>query len=261
MVAVLVLLSSSLLSTKPAPVFVDVHIGANGPYRFLVDTGAQTSLIDRKLATSVGMKPDFRVDVITQFSTQLSPGTKARNLSIGGTALPETELIFYDLSEARRFDRTVRGVLGVNALAGFDFTLSPTTGHLELTADRPDGEAVPYYPVEGRIGLKARMGNEILTLVLDSGSSHVILFRTPAAMAKTKSMASTFETLDGARRTVPTTWTADMFFDRLRVPMLPAAIVDRKATQAYGLLPASVFEKIHVDRARGEVVLAPRPGI
>jgi predicted aspartyl protease len=259
MLAVVVLLSSSLLTTKPAPVFADIHIGAKGPYRFLVDTGAQTSLIDPKLAAALGLKPEFRVDVVTQNSAQLSPGTRARNLYIGQRALAETELMFYDVSEARRLDPTVRGVLGVNALAGFDFTLSPATGRLELTADRPSGEVVPFYWIEGRIGLKARMGSEILTLVLDSGSSHVILFRTPAAMLKTTSLASTFGTLDGARQTVPTTWTADMFFDRLRVPMLPAAIVERKATQADGLLPASIFQKIHVDRTRGEVVLVPRP--
>jgi predicted aspartyl protease len=261
MIAVVVLLSSSLLNTRPAPVFADVHIGSKGPYRFLVDTGAETSLIDPKLASALGLKPEFRVDVITQNSTRLAPGTKARNLYIGEHALPETELVFYDVAEARRLDATVGGVLGVNALAGFDFTLSPTTGQLELTTDRPDGEVVPFYSVEGRIGLKARMGSEILTLVLDSGSSHIVLFRTPVAMAKTKSLASTFGTLDGARRTLPTTWTADMFFDRLRVPMLPAAIVERRATQADGLLPASVFQKIHVDRTRGEIVLVRRAAI
>ena len=45
-IGTLILLSSSLLNTQPAPVFADIRIGANGPYRFLVDTGAQTSLID-----------------------------------------------------------------------------------------------------------------------------------------------------------------------------------------------------------------------
>jgi hypothetical protein len=258
-IGTLVLLSSSLLNTKPAPIFADIRIGTDGPYRFLVDTGAQTSLIDPKLAAALRLSPEFRVDVITQSSAQLSPGMKVRNLYIGQRALPETELIFYDVAEARRLDPTVRGVLGVNALAGSDFTLSPTSGRLELTADEPEGEVVPFYPIEGRIGLKARMGSEILTLILDSGSSHVVLFRTPAAMAKTKSLASTFGTLDGARRTVPTTWTEDMFFDRLRLPMLPAAIVERKATDADGLLPASAFQKIHVDWTRGEVVLVRRP--
>jgi predicted aspartyl protease len=260
-IGTLILLSSSLLNTKPAPVFAEIHIGADGPYRFLVDTGAQTSLIDSKLAATLRLQPQFRIHIITQNGAQLSPGIKVRNLSIGGRELPETELIIYDIAEARRLDPTVRGVLGVNALSAFDFTLSPLTGNLDLTAERPDGEVVPFYAVEGRIGLKAQMGSETLTLILDSGSTHVVLFRTPQAMAKTKSLNSTFGTIDGARQTVPTTWTEDMFFDRLRVPMVPAAIVQRKATQADGLLPASVFQKIHVDRTRGEVVLVPRPEI
>jgi hypothetical protein len=258
-IGALVLLSSSLLNTKPTPVFAEIRIGADGPYRFLVDTGAQTSLIDPKLAATLRLQPEFRINIITQNGVQLSPGIRARNLHIGEHQLPETELIFYDIAEAQRLDPRVRGVLGVNALSLFDFTLSPSTGHLNLTADRPDGEVVPFYSVEGRIGLKAQMGSETLTLILDSGSNHVVLFRTPLAMANTKSLISTLGTIDGARRTVPTTWTEDMFFDRLRVPMLPAAIVQRKAAQADGLLPASVFQKIHVDRTRGEVVLVPRP--
>ena len=83
-------------------------------------------------------------------------------------------------------------MLGVNALAGLDFTLSPGTGNLEMTSDRPEGEVVPFFPVEGRVGLKARMGSEVLTLILDSGSTHTVLFRKPVAMAKNKSVATTF---------------------------------------------------------------------
>ncbi len=259
LIGTLLLFSSALLNTKPAPIFADIRIGARGPYRFLVDTGAQTSLIDPKLAAALGLKPEFRVDVITQESRRLSPGMKARNLYIGDTVLPETELVFYDVAEAQRLGQKVRGVLGINALAGLDFTLSPADGKMELTTERPNGEVAPLYLVEGRIGLKARMGSEILTLILDSGSTHVVLFRTPGAMAKTKSLATTFGTLDGARRTMPRTWTEDMFFERLCVPMLPAAIMERKATQVDGLLPASVFQKIHVDWTRGEIVLVRRP--
>ena len=260
-VGALVLLSSALLNIKHAPVFADVRIGAAGPYRFLVDTGAQTSLIDSKLAATLRINPEFHVNVVTQSGSHLAPAVRARTLAIGDRALPETELVFYDVGEARRLDRGVRGVLGLNALAALDFTLSPASGHLDLTADRPEGEVVPLYLIEGRIGLRARMGNETLTLILDSGSSHVVFFRTPLVMAKTKALIATFGTLDGARQSVPTTWTEDMFFDRLRVPMLPAAIVERKAAHADGLLPASVFRKIHVDRGRGEIVLVPRlPG-
>lgn len=255
-IAGILLLSTTLLNAKPSSVFADVSIGAHGPYRFLVDTGAETSLIDTALAAELRMKPEFRVEVITQHSARLFPGLKVSNLRIGERTLPETELVFYDVTLARLLDPSVRGVLGVNALAGFDFTLSPATGRLDLAAERPDGEVVPFFRLEGRIAVKARMGLETLTLILDSGSTNVVLFRTPAAMAKTRPVESTFGTLDGARSVVPTTWTADMFLtDSLRVGMLPAAIVRRQGTQVEGLLPASVFKKIYLDQRRSELVL------
>ncbi len=129
-------------------------------------------------------------------------------------------------------------------------------GRLELDGARPLGEAIPFYRMEERIALKARMRSETLNLILDSGASHVVLFRTPAAMAKTPPMMNTFSTLEGARAVVPTTWTADLHFsDRLRVGMQPAAIVRRVNTEVEGLLPAAIFKKIYVDQVRGEVAL------
>jgi len=252
----LLLLSSSLLNAKPAPVFADVYVSGHGPYLFLVDTGAETSLIDPKLATELGLKPEFRVEVISQNGKQVLPAMRATVLRVGDKTLPQTELVFQDLAQARRFDPNVRGLLGLNALAGFNFTLSPSIGRLDLLAERPAGEVVSFNPLDGRLAVKARMGEESLALILDSGSTNVVLFRTPAAMAKTRSIATTFGTLEGARRVVPTTWTADMFFSqKMRVGMLPAAIVERKDSQVDGLLPASVFKKIYVDQARRELVL------
>ena len=255
-IAGLLLFSSSLLNTKPTPIFADVYIDTHGPYRFLVDTGAQTSLIDPKLAAELGLKPEFRGEVITQNSTRLLPGMKVSALHIGPRTLADVELVFHDVTEARRLDSSVRGLLGINALTGFNFTLSSAASRLDLTSGRPAGELVSFNLVEGRIALKTRMGGETLTLILDSGSSHIVLFRTPDAMAKTPPVSTTFGTLDGARSVVPTCWTAEMFFtDRLRVGMLPAAIVTRKDTRVDGLLPASVFKKIYVDQDRSELVL------
>src|SRR6266487_3305271 len=62
LIAGLLLFSSSLLNVKPSPVFADVSVGTEGPYRFLVDTGNQTSLIDPILAAQLNLKPEFRVD-------------------------------------------------------------------------------------------------------------------------------------------------------------------------------------------------------
>jgi predicted aspartyl protease len=255
-IALLLLFSASLLNVTPSPVFADAYIGAAGPYRFLVDTGAQTSLIDPQLAAKLGLKPEFRVELLTQHSTQLVPGTKLTTLKLGDRVLPETEVLFHDVTEARRLDPSVNGVLGLNALTSFDFTLLPATGRLEDTAERPIGEVVPFFQVEGRMAIKARMGEEILTLILDSGSNHVVLFRLPAAMAKVRPVSTTITTIVGARHVVPTCWSADMVLtDRLRIGTLPAAIVQANGTQVEGLLPVSIFKKVHVDQSRHELIV------
>ena len=255
-VANLLFLFSGVIQTTPYPVFADVYIGTQGPYRFLVDTGAETSLIDSRLAAELRLQPEFRVEMITQLTKRVVPAANLRTLRVAQQTLPETEVAFVDVTEARLMAPSVKGVLGLNALSGLDFTLSPESGRLDLAAQRPEGEVVPFSRIEGRIAVKTQMGRESLTLILDSGSTHVVLFRTPAAMAKTRPVSATFTTLDGARSVVPTVWTADLVFtDRLRVGMLPAAVVERKGTQVEGLLPASIFKQVHVDQTRGELVL------
>jgi hypothetical protein len=259
LIGALVLFSTAMLNQKPAPVFADVLIGARGPYRFVVDTGAETSIIDPKLAKELRLQPEFRVEIITQHSRRAVPAMKARNLRIGSAALPETELVFHEIAQSQRFGQPVRGLLGLNALAGRSFSLTPAAGRLELDVPRPPGDAVPLRLVEGRLALTAAMGDETLTLALDSGSTHTVLFRTPAAMAKVRPVSTTFATLEGARSVVPTSWTAALTFGGLRIAMLPAAIVERKGTALDGLLPASAFQSIYIDQHRDEAVLAAKP--
>ena len=254
--AALLLFSTSLLNVTPSPVFADVYIGATGPYRFVIDTGSQTSLIDPKLAGELRLKPEFRVELVTQQSSQLVPGTTLTNIRVRNRVFPGTEVVFRDVSELRNLDPSVKGVLGANALKNFDFTLSPPTGVLEDTTERPAGEVVPFDVIDGRIAIKARMGEETLTLVLDSGANHIVLFRLPAAMAKVHPVPTTLKTIEGARSVVPTCWSAEMVLgERLRIETLPAGIVQANGNHVDGLLPASIFKKIHVDQSRHELVL------
>src|SRR3569832_1563585 len=103
----LVVLSASLLNVKPSPVFAEVMVGTAGPYRLVVDTGAQTSLIDTKLAAELGLKGDHRVAIVTVNSERVRPATKVKSLRVGRVPLPETDLVFDDLDRAG-----VRGLLG-----------------------------------------------------------------------------------------------------------------------------------------------------
>lgn len=174
-----------------------------GPYRMLVDTGATSSVVDTKRSAELGLKALFKTELVNLISSRFVPGTRLHTLRIGALNLSELEVLIYEPKEARRRDPSIRGVLGMNALAQFNFLLSPREGKLEVGAKRPVGEGIPFDWNEGRMVVAGRMGEETLSLVIDSGASHVILFRTPVAMAKSHSRLSTLNTLDSNRQERP----------------------------------------------------------
>jgi predicted aspartyl protease len=68
---------------------VPVMIGANGPYRFIVDTGAERTVIARELATTLGLAPGKRVR-ITAMAGSTGTGTYILpEISVGAATLAE----------------------------------------------------------------------------------------------------------------------------------------------------------------------------
>jgi len=248
---------------KLAPVTTSLFFGDKGPYLFLVDTGAESTSIDPKLAIELKIQPTFQIELVSLNGTRLVPATRLNTLRFPNTTIPEVDILIDDPIIARQINPSVRGILGADILSQLNFNLRPRSGRIEIATPRPIGPSIPFARSGNRILVQALMGQEILSLILDSGASQVVLFHTPAAMIKTKSMTTNMTTLDGARSTVPTTWTADLTFsNQLRLGMLPAAIVtrniaSRSSTQIDGLLPASAFSAIYVDQARKELVLVP----
>lgn len=242
---------------KATAYVAQVNVGAHGPYPFLVDTGAEVTLVDTALAETLQWKPQFRTELVNVNGSRLVPGLRANGLRVDGHAVDSLEILIDDPVAARRRAPAIRGVLGANALRRFDFLLSTAESSLAVgTGQRPAGEAIPFAEVDGRIMLRTRMGQEPLRLVLDSGANHIVLFKTPAAMAGVRPVASQVTTMDGARQAAATTWTAEIkFSDRLKLGTKPAAVIHRQRDGVDGLMPASLFRKVFVDRHRNEVVL------
>lgn len=254
--ALLLALLFGVIPTKVTLITTSVFIGDRGPYRFVVDTGSQSTMIEPELAEELRLTPEFQVEMVNLHGSHFAPGTHLDSLRSGGRSLGRVEVLFADVPEAKRLDPQVRGVIGANALGAADFLLSASEGRMQTGVMRPEGEAVPFDIVEGRIVVKGRMGKESLSFVLDSGASHMVLFRLPAVMLKTPPVEATVRTLDGARSVAATTWSAELVFSgKLRLPTLPAAVVPRAGAPVDGLLPVAAFQRVFVDQARREVVL------
>jgi hypothetical protein len=86
-------------------------VDGRGPFRFLVDTGAQSTMIQASLASELKLQPEFRVELVTVNGTRLTPkptcATQAQQ-----QAARNPEVLFHDLTEARRLDPAIRGVPG-----------------------------------------------------------------------------------------------------------------------------------------------------
>ena len=103
---------------------VPVTIGPTGPYRFVVDTGAERTVISRELATTLGLAPGRTVKITamsgpasvgTFIIPRISVGTATNTTRLGGSRIEAPALIERNLGAA--------GLVGIDALQGHALTI------------------------------------------------------------------------------------------------------------------------------------------
>jgi predicted aspartyl protease len=152
---------------------VPVHVSGNGPYRFLVDTGADRSAVSRELAGKL----------------KLPPGRSASLHTLGGvsnvTTANVSSLQFtrdrITLSDAALLDRAhigADGILGVDSLRSqrilFDFEAKTMSIVPSATRDRSEDResiVVRARRKKGRLVIsEARANDHRTTIILDTGA-------------------------------------------------------------------------------------------
>src|SRR5579872_6673730 len=79
------------------PVVDDVFLNGQGPFRFLVDTGAQTNQIEAPIARKLGLAPTFRVEMVTAAGTVPVAGGRVPEVSLGSATATNQEFLFTTL--------------------------------------------------------------------------------------------------------------------------------------------------------------------
>src|SRR5579863_9819906 len=105
------------------PVVDGVYINGHGPYRFLVDTGAQTNEVDRKLARSIGLHAEYQSELATPTGATLVGGGRGIEVALSPVRAGDQEFLYTDLRGARQVSANIQGVLGEEFLARFDYLL------------------------------------------------------------------------------------------------------------------------------------------
>jgi predicted aspartyl protease len=230
----------------------DVFLNGHGPYRFVVDTGATSSVLRPRHAAAIGLKPDYRVEFVTASGQSLAPATRGVDVQSGGAQAANLELIWADYQGAENID----GVLGQNFLQRFDYLIQARAIHFGLHARQLAAvlraAPIPFDLCDGRMLIPAASDTSPgLHLIVDSGASMPVLFQSHHNLA-----TASVQTLNGATQASLAT------LPRLRLGRqwlydVPAAYIPSTAglRREDGLLPTALFRAIFVDNHRRQITL------
>jgi hypothetical protein len=243
---------------------VNVTVNATGPYPFLLDTGATSSMVDEELADGLGLPrlgPVAHESSVASRCSELVRGT----VTLGGVRR-EGGLIRDRLAALQNLEPAPRGVVGQDLLRLGNWWLDYRGSSLVEDADgvfsgSDLGEQLPVHWHEDRPAIDAVLpDHRRLRLVLDSGASAPVLFRRGLGDFPPGETASAVLTTLHGPRTVAVVSVGPLGVGRASIAPVEAALLgDTTSPRAEdGLLPTGLFQGIYFDNRAGSVVLNPR---
>ena len=237
----ILLLASGTVAANPYITASQVYLNGQGPFRFLIDTGAQSSMVTERLARTLGLTPQYRVEQVTATGSALIGAAIVHQIAIGSVGVEDAEVLIGGALPG------VDGVIGQTFLSRLNYILDYKSRALLIEPDATmlKGDSIPFDVLNGLPAVEGEVSGRQRRLILDSGSPALVLFD---AAPVTAGFASSFvQTNTGSA-------TATVGLERLRladgrvrrVPSvyLPGPAPDRRST---GLLPTSVFRWVYVN--------------
>lgn len=270
----------SLLHSRTHLLVIYARINGKGPFKFILDTGSNITLIESSLFQELALKRVGRPSAKVIDWMALGDLAIANEISIeGGPSRKNIQVLEVDGIKRPDIDPSVRGVLGENFLSGFDVLIDNrrhviTFDSHNLLAPMLEGEhvaliltaAIRGAQVNNRPLVSARMryldGDRPLQLLLDTGSENIYLVSGEGTFPGNRPNATNsgrrMELLNGSSPCV--SWKDRLQLGRTTTPKMkmmsclksPAAVSDNDGT-----LPTFLFKQLFIDHAHGYVIFNP----
>ena len=220
-----------------------VFLNGAGPFRMIVDTGSASSSVSPAVARRLQLKPVYAVQQSTVSATHRVPVAFLDEVRTGSVSDHQVEAMI----TTAPLDG-VDGVLGQSWLAHHDYLLDYRNHQIVLDSDSAgSGVRLPLGTSDGRPMVMAVVEGQNRPMVIDSGSSSIVLFEKlgPASPA--------WAVVDGGGSAAPA--------QRCTVRFGLSAGQERRAdavrvnTRDFdtGLLPASAFGSVFISNRSGFV--------
>jgi predicted aspartyl protease len=239
-----------------------------GPFDFVLDTGADTTIVDLSLAQRLSLAPLAIVQQTTLAGAQTLTRSSMGTLSLGTAMVERLQVLVQDLAELRKVDYHIEGIAGQDFLSHFNYLIDYQKHSLRIEQGAEieaaiTGDRVPIDVIENRmiVASKAQSsGDTKLHLLLDSGANSIVLI--PAASQALRVQAQEH------RSEATSSGQIGLQVGRLKVLMvgsqqfrgvtvaLPAAAPAEQIGD--GLLPTALFKALYVNNREGLVIFNPR---
>jgi len=257
---------------------VAVSVNHSGPYSFLLDTGMQITVVDPSLAAELHLEARGAAMVAGAGSSQPASYVELDLLEAGAHAVPNQNVLVYDLQNRHAVDLPIRGILGEDFLQHFDMLVDyvhnllclddsgamraevrgPHTA-LVIPREIANGSLPNLVIVEARLSDATRP----LHLMLDSGANGAILYNTSEYLAPPQRGYSRGTGVDGKQLTF---WAlpaqqvkiGSHELNGVAFFSLPGIQKDSRAKGFDGVLTMGVFRRIFICHTDHFVVLDPR---
>src|SRR5207253_7207492 len=142
-----------------------VRVGASRPLRFLVDTGASVTVIDRSVARELRIQPEKNVTAVSTTGTLGTEAAILDDVRTGDLTVARTPALVTELPTFANHGR-LDGILGMSIFAGRAILFDVRRRCVELDSAPPRGVTLRAHEVAGRGRLHVRG----VYLVFDSGA-------------------------------------------------------------------------------------------
>ena len=234
---------------------VTARLGNDGPFRFLIDTGASLSSVAPRVARRLDLPAAGRVRATSAGSDGTLALVRAPALELGWRRLRVPWLVL--LPDDRdhplaAFD----GILGQDVLRQLDYLVDVRRGELWLSPPRGLLASYAFTRLSGvsRAGPLTFAGAKGERWVVDSGASHVVLFGGQSRVVP--AVAPTLLVTSLGSRLVRWTGGGGLALGSASVRWTSAVVAEASPRAERGLLPLWLFDAVYVDRTGAALVVA-----
>jgi predicted aspartyl protease len=256
-------------------IVVPVMINGSGPYDFLVDTGSTSTMVDQKLADELALRREGDTTVVEFRGSMTVSLVHADSLSIAGATLASKDFLLSTYVKLHGLPSEVRGILGEDFLQNFDVLIDYRHQLIQLEsglgsmAESLKGEHLPIQlngtiqgePVFGRLVVTGHipdLGDNSLSLLIDSGANNLTLFRENLGLG-----ANQHSFVSAGFRSASLTMMETRIVQRLSLgkrevyDLSVIAVNDHPFPDVDGLIPTALFHSIYISHQGKFVILNP----